>query len=281
MTNRVYEDCCLYCWGDPRAQETLLSGRIYVCVEEARFEADDIVLAWPYAKIQKVSYEPTHPVDVDAVAGGNIDAAQDIAIALAMDHIPKPAISILLEDPEGIMEDGFDIRIVFDTAYRAKLAMRRIQSAMGTRYSGLESQCASDEEESASGWTRVDRALEQLRMRLKEARTAEQCQAVGLLCREILISLAQAVYDPEAHTPTDDVQPSRTDAARMLGAYFAAELEGKQNEVARRHARASLNLANALQHRRTATTREARLCAEATASVVNIVAVLSGRYHTG
>jgi len=196
-----------------------------------------------------------------------------------MDHIPEPAISILLEDPEGIVEDGFDIRIVFDTEYRAKLAMERIQSVLEPRYSGLESAHASTQGEGpAHGWGRVDRTLGELRVRLRKARTEEQCQAVGLLCREILVSLAQAVYDPKVHTPTDGVEPSSTDAARMLGAYLATELEGKSNEAARHHARAALRLANELQHRRTATTRDAALCAEATASLVNLIAILSGRH---
>jgi len=63
----------------------------------------------------------------------------------------------------------------------------------------------------------------------------------------------------------------------MLDAYLAVELSGGQNEAARRHAKASLDLANALQHDRTATFQDAALCAEATASVINIIAIVSGR----
>ena len=43
------------------------------------------------------------------------------------------------------------------------------------------------------------------------------------------------------------------------------------------NARAALSLANDLQHHRTADYREAALCAEATISVVNIAAIISGR----
>ena len=279
MSKGEYEDHCLYCWGDPRTQDTLISGRIFVCKDQVLFESDDLVLSWPFARIRGVSYEPTHPVDIDAAAGGSVDVAQDIAIALAMDHIPDPAISMLLEDPQGIVEEGFDIRLVFDTEYRAKFAMKRIQSALDPRYSGSEdAQVSMQAEEPARGWSRVDRTLRDLRAQLRKARTEEQCQAVGLLCREILISLAQAVYDPEVHRPIDGVQPSSTDAARMLEAYLATELKGKSDEALRRHTRAALSLANDLQHRRTATTREAALCAEATASLVNLVAILTGRH---
>ena len=63
----------------------------------------------------------------------------------------------------------------------------------------------------------------------------------------------------------------------MLDAYFAVELPGGTNAEARGHARSALAFANALQHRRTATFRDAALCVEATTSVVNITAVVAGK----
>jgi hypothetical protein len=48
--------------------------------------------------------------------------------------------------------------------------------------------------EEATGWENVDRTVGEIRRRLAEAQTAEQFQAVGLLCREALTSLGQAVY---------------------------------------------------------------------------------------
>jgi hypothetical protein len=85
------------------------------------------------------------------------------------------------------------------------------------------------------------------------------------------------VYDPQRHPSEDGVAPSETDAKRMLDSYIAVELRGGANEEVRRHAKAALSLANELQHRRTADYRQAALCAEATTSVVNIVAIISGR----
>lgn len=128
-----------------------------------------------------------------------------------------------------------------------------------------------------TGWTKVDRGLYEIRKRLEEAQNEEQFQAVGLLCRETLISLAQQVYTPERHGSTDDITPSNTDAKRMIDSYLAVELSGKTNEVARKHAKASLDFANDLQHKRTANFRQAALCAEATTSVVNLIAIISGR----
>ncbi len=131
--------------------------------------------------------------------------------------------------------------------------------------------------EEPTGWQKVDRQLQEVRLRLDTAASEEQYQAVGLLCREVLISVAQEVYDATRHSHQGTVDPSETDVARMLEAFFSAELSGRSNEESRAHAKAALRLALALQHKRTADFRMAALCAEATSSVVNILAVLDGR----
>jgi hypothetical protein len=131
--------------------------------------------------------------------------------------------------------------------------------------------------EEPTGWQKVDRQLQEVRLRLDTAESEEQYQTIGLLCREVLISVAQEVYDSDRHASRGGIVPSDTDARRMLEAFFSAELEGGANEEARAHARAALRLALALQHKRTADFRMAALCAEATSSVVNILAVLAGR----
>jgi len=133
------------------------------------------------------------------------------------------------------------------------------------------------EEFQPTGWTRVDRAVGEVRDRLAAASREEQFQAVGLLCREALISTAQAVYVPDLHPTLDGVSPSNTDAKRMLEAYVSVELAGGSQEESRRHAKSALSLASELQHRRTATFRDAAMCVEATTSVINLIAIVSGR----
>jgi hypothetical protein len=128
-----------------------------------------------------------------------------------------------------------------------------------------------------TGWAKVDRTLTEIRQRLGAASTEEQFQAVGLLCREALISLAQTVFDPAKHPILDTVEVSKTDAKRILEAYLAVELSGGENKIARQHAKAALDLANETQHKRTAGFRQAALCAESTAAVINLIAILSGQ----
>lgn len=126
-----------------------------------------------------------------------------------------------------------------------------------------------------TGWERVDRTLAKARVQLQGAAAEEDCQAIGLLCREVIISLAQAVYDPAIHAAPDGVKPSITDANRMLEAFVAHQFPGESSKEVRAHARASLALALNLQHRRTATPQLAALCVEATSSTVAVVAIIS------
>ena len=127
-----------------------------------------------------------------------------------------------------------------------------------------------------TGWPRIDRTFGDIRTRLESASTEDQFQTVGFLCREVLISLAQTVFEPDRHPPLDDVKVIKTDAKRMLDRYLAVELAGGSHAVAREHSKASLDLANKLQHERTATFCKAALCAETAASVINIIAIFSG-----
>lgn len=131
-----------------------------------------------------------------------------------------------------------------------------------------------------TGWERVDRTLEKARDQLARAKSEEEFQTVGLLCREVLISVGQAVYDPALFRSPDAIQPSETDTKQLLGAYFAAELPGGTNEDLRRHANAALAVASALVHKRTADFRFAALCLEATSSVVNIVTIVAGTRYS-
>lgn len=126
-----------------------------------------------------------------------------------------------------------------------------------------------------TGWERVDRALVKARSQLETASAEEDWQAIGLLCREATISLAQAVYDPDLHGTLDGVTPSSTDANRMLEAYIAHAFPGPSFKEVRAHARASLALALNLQHRRTATKQLAALCVEATASTAAVISIIA------
>jgi len=132
-----------------------------------------------------------------------------------------------------------------------------------------------------TGWEAVDRQMDKIMDALEAAQHEEDFQTIGLLCREVMISLAQEVFDPERHKILDGTSPSKTDAYRMIEAYIATELEGSTFETMRSFSKAALKLANELQHKRTAAYRDAVLSAEATRALVTVIAVLSGKRKIG
>jgi hypothetical protein len=128
-----------------------------------------------------------------------------------------------------------------------------------------------------TGWPAVDLGVDELRRLLNGANTEGLYQAVGLSCRELTITVAQTVFDKDKHLILDGTKVSATDAKRMLDAFIAVEFAGQSNEELRKYARSAFDLANNLQHRRTATFRDAAICAEATISLANLLSIVAGR----
>ncbi len=134
-----------------------------------------------------------------------------------------------------------------------------------------------------TGWEQIDQELRGAEEALGDSTTSRDFQLVASACRDLLISLAQTVFDPLLHPKlnVNDVETSDTDAKRMLDRYFSFELPGSTNEQYRRFARHlasdAWDVVNATLHGRNGTYRRALLCVEASKSLINIVAIVSGR----
>ncbi len=126
-----------------------------------------------------------------------------------------------------------------------------------------------------TSWAKVNRQVASMRNHLLRAESEEDFQTVGHLGREAMISLAQAVIDPQdAATENGDV-PSKTDAKRLLEAYVRQALPGKNNEALRKAVRGVVQATSALVHDRSATRKDAALIAELVGSSVHLVRILA------
>lgn len=132
----------------------------------------------------------------------------------------------------------------------------------------------SREEIPLTGWDRVDRVLSKTNEQLGLAQNEEDFQQIGLLCREIFITLGQILYDNERHQLIDDVNPSQTDSKRLLEIYIENELKGKSKSALRKYLRSAIDLSVDLQHKRTANKIDASICVEATYSVTNTIRII-------
>jgi hypothetical protein len=126
-----------------------------------------------------------------------------------------------------------------------------------------------------TGWDRVDRTVYEMKKRLVEANNEEQYQAIGMLGREVIITIGQQVFDKNVHKTEDGTVPGKADAKRMLDAYFNHELGGQSNELIRKYAKASLDLANHVTHDRLATARDSSICLISVISLANTVKIIS------
>ena len=122
----------------------------------------------------------------------------------------------------------------------------------------------------------MDRAIAKAKLDLSDAKAEEDYQSIGLFCREIIISVAQAVFDPKRHSTASD-SSSTTDSQKMLAAFLQCELKGESNEELRAYAKSCLKLALAVHHRRTSTSRDAAIAIEAVSALAIIFGLLVSR----
>lgn len=129
-------------------------------------------------------------------------------------------------------------------------------------------------------WDRIRRTYAKILADSSQAKIVDEFQTVGLLCREIIISLGQLVYNKDIYGAVDSQNKpiGKTDGFRMLEAYFTYKLHGTHFEEYRAYAKTTNKLANALTHERNATKKDMMLSVSATTALVNIVGILEEQY---
>lgn len=126
-----------------------------------------------------------------------------------------------------------------------------------------------------TGWEKVDDGVARLKEVLTEANETADFQSVGMYGRELLITLAQAVFDKEKHLSPDGTNIGNSDSKRMLEAYIHYCLHKKSKEREIKFAKSSIDFSNELTHNRTASQMDAELCYNAVLSTVHIIKVLN------
>lgn len=132
-----------------------------------------------------------------------------------------------------------------------------------------------------SDWNGIKEAISKINKDCSLANAEIEYQNIGNSCRNLIISVAQIVFNPEIHGKLnkDGKELSKTDAIGMLTNYFAYIFSGSSNELYRKYAKAANDLANMLTHKRNATKREMLITVSATLSLVNLIGVMEGKYE--
>lgn len=149
-------------------------------------------------------------------------------------------------------------------------AVQELRKRLFERHASFSPSPIFEESVEPTGWERVDRSIEEMRNRLKVADTEEKFQAIGMLGRETLISIAQQVFDKGIHPPTDGTDIGSTDSKRMLDAYLSFELKDESEKVVKL-AKAAVDMSNQLTHDRNATKRAAGICIIAVSMIASLI----------
>ena len=126
-----------------------------------------------------------------------------------------------------------------------------------------------------TGWDMVDDGVGCMKEVLVSAEKTLDYQSVGMYGRELLITLAQAVFDKAKHPSTDGTDIGTSDSKRMLDAYIHYCMHKKSKEREVKFAKAAVDFSNELTHNRTATAMDAELCYNAVLSTVHIIRTLN------
>jgi hypothetical protein len=250
------------------------------------------------AIVPKLVYEPVHSTVGKAEIGAliaELDKQKSLMIAVAtggpriktVEQEYKERHILITKELEKL---GLKNTIVFDDLWKwyghwssGELPTYASRRAYGSGLfdplielvrKSFEKAIGSYSEPPITGWERVDRTTARVWDLMLKAQTEEDYQTIGLLCRENLISLANAVYRPENHEQFLDQKTSETDAKRLLDAFLSCELPGPSNEEMRRFAKSAVALANALTHKRTADRILAGICTSATNAVISIARII-------
>ena len=111
------------------------------------------------------------------------------------------------------------------------------------------------------------------------ANDVEDFQSIGVLCREVLVSLGQLVYNPALHGEEDETgtKIGKADAERMFLAYFKYKLSGKHNKELRDYVKGVKGIANQLTHKDTSTRKDMLLTVSMTLSLINFIGILEDK----
>ena len=123
-----------------------------------------------------------------------------------------------------------------------------------------------------TGWPRVDEEISELRRHFESASTQQDYSNIGNDCVAILEALSETVYVHDKHRRGEEPEPSVASTKARLDRFIEVELVGSNNAELRKLARAAIEFAQAVKHRRATVSRtEAGLAADAVILIANIL----------
>lgn len=123
-----------------------------------------------------------------------------------------------------------------------------------------------------TGWPRVEEEVSELRRHFESASTQQDYSNVGNDCVSALEALSAVAYDHGRHGTDGEDEPPVASTKKRLESIIEVELTGPENAPLRKLARATIEVAQAVKHRRETTTRtEAGISADSVILLANML----------
>lgn len=123
-----------------------------------------------------------------------------------------------------------------------------------------------------TGWPRVDEEISELRRHFESASSQQDHSNIGNDCVATLEALSETVYDHAKHGRPGEDEPPIANTKNRLDRFIEVKLPGKTNAELRKLARASIELAQAVKHRRATVSRfEAGIAADSVIMLANLL----------
>lgn len=123
----------------------------------------------------------------------------------------------------------------------------------------------------ATGWSKVDSEIEEMRQQFRSARTQQANSSIGNSCNRILQFLSEAAFNPERHLPAGEDLPPIAKTKTRFGMIINRELAGPDQASLRKVAHATVELAEAVKHGTSPSRTDAGIAADSVIMLVNLI----------
>lgn len=124
-------------------------------------------------------------------------------------------------------------------------------------------------------WDKINRTIADIKKLYNEATTSAQFNGIGAMCRSVYNNLADTVYKDKYHVDKNSILPNENQYKNKLLEFVLFQLDGKTNEDFRSYCKKTIDIADTLTHKKTATKQQAALTISAVISILNIITILN------
>jgi hypothetical protein len=125
-----------------------------------------------------------------------------------------------------------------------------------------------------TGWSKVDSRVHQLHGRFASASTVEDYKGIGYACRDLIITVANAVFDSDRHVRPDEGPLKGDDAKNRIDRALEVEFSGESHQKLRKYVRSLWEYVSTVAHSESTTEQTATVAVHGTLHLIDTLLLL-------